>query len=87
MIRTDISLNYAHRLPGTRRGEIFANFHVLNLFNQFQLFDVSGIGDQHHRAHRGRRRDAVPDVQSVHDDAGSGHALGLRRPVRRGDRG
>ncbi len=28
--------------PGTRRGEIFANFHVLNLFNQFQLFDSVG---------------------------------------------
>ena len=42
MIRTDLALNYAHRLPGSRRGEIFANFHVLNLFNQFQLFDLSG---------------------------------------------
>jgi hypothetical protein len=42
MIRTDVALNYAHRLPGSRRGEIFATFHVLNLFNQFQLFNLSG---------------------------------------------
>jgi outer membrane receptor protein involved in Fe transport len=42
MIRTDIALNYTHRLPGARRGELFANFHVLNVFNQFQLFDISG---------------------------------------------
>jgi outer membrane receptor protein involved in Fe transport len=42
MLRTDLSLNYAHRLPGAARGELFVNVHVLNLFNQFQVFDNSG---------------------------------------------
>lgn len=42
MVRTDIAINYAHRLPGARRGELFANFHVLNLFNQFHLFNIAG---------------------------------------------
>jgi hypothetical protein len=39
MYRSDIALNYSHRLPGTRRGELFATFHLLNVFNQFQLFN------------------------------------------------
>jgi len=42
MIRTDLSVNYTHRLPGSGRGQFFANFHILNLFNQFALFDLSG---------------------------------------------
>ena len=41
MMRTDLSFNYTRPLGGSRR-EIFANFHVLNVFNQFQLFDISG---------------------------------------------
>jgi hypothetical protein len=44
MVRTDFSLNYTHRLPGAKRGDLFANFHVLNLFNQFAVFDLSGGG-------------------------------------------
>ena len=42
MRRTDLSVNYARRLPGAGRGELFVNAHVLNLFNQFQIFDNSG---------------------------------------------
>jgi hypothetical protein len=42
MYRTDVSFNYSHALPGARRGEIFASFHLLNAFNQFQLFDLTG---------------------------------------------
>jgi hypothetical protein len=44
MMRTDLSLNYRHRMPGSSKAELFANFHILNLFNQFQLFDISGNG-------------------------------------------
>ena len=42
MYRTDLSFNWGTRLPGSARGEIFANAHILNIFNQFQLFDISG---------------------------------------------
>ena len=44
MVRTDFSLNYTRHLPGAKRGDFFANFHVLNLFNQFAVFDLSGGG-------------------------------------------
>ena len=39
MFRTDFSLNYAYRLAA--RGEIFGQIQVLNLFNQFQLFNIN----------------------------------------------
>jgi outer membrane receptor for ferrienterochelin and colicin len=42
MMRTDLSVNWDMPLPGTQRAQLFANFHVLNLFNQFQLFNNSG---------------------------------------------
>jgi hypothetical protein len=42
MLRTDLSVNWDMPLPGARRAQVFANFHVLNLFNQFQLFNNSG---------------------------------------------
>jgi len=42
MARTDLAFNYAFRLPGAGRSELFANFHVLNVFNQFQLFNIAG---------------------------------------------
>jgi outer membrane receptor protein involved in Fe transport len=41
MFRTDLAVNYAFRLPGTARTELFAQFQVLNLFNQFQLFNLN----------------------------------------------
>jgi hypothetical protein len=44
MYRTDVSLNYVHRLPGATRGEFFAHAQVLNLFNQFQLFNLTSNG-------------------------------------------
>ena len=44
MYRTDLSVNYVHRLPGLTRGEIFAQVQVLNLFDQFQLFNLTGNG-------------------------------------------
>ena len=78
MMRTDLSFNFTRPLGGSRR-EIFANFHVLNVFNQFQLFDISGIVDQHDGADGSRRRGAVPAVQSLHADARAGRPLGLRR--------
>lgn len=40
MIRTDLALNYRYALPGTRR-EVFAQFQLLNAFNQFQLFNIN----------------------------------------------
>lgn len=42
MYRTDVSLNYAHGVAGARRAEVFAQFHLLNVFNQFQLINLVG---------------------------------------------
>jgi hypothetical protein len=39
MFRTDLSLNYKYPLRG--QSEIFGQIQVLNLFNQFQLFNIS----------------------------------------------
>jgi outer membrane receptor protein involved in Fe transport len=39
MFRTDFSLNYEHALAG--RSRLFGQIQVLNLFNQFQLFNIS----------------------------------------------
>ncbi len=42
-VRTDLGLNYSHRVGlGARRIELFAQAHVLNLFNQFQLCGCGG---------------------------------------------
>jgi outer membrane receptor protein involved in Fe transport len=38
MYRTDLSINYGYRLGG--RSELFGQIQVLNLFNQFQLFNI-----------------------------------------------
>jgi hypothetical protein len=38
MYRTDLSVNYGYRLGG--RNEFFGQIQVLNLFNQFQLFNI-----------------------------------------------
>jgi outer membrane receptor for ferrienterochelin and colicin len=38
MFRTDLSLNYGYRLGG--KTELFGQVQVLNLFNQFQLFNL-----------------------------------------------
>ena len=39
MFRTDFSLNYGYRLGG--KTELFGQIQVLNLFNQFQLFNIN----------------------------------------------
>jgi len=39
MFRTDFSLNYEYRLAG--KTELFGQIQVLNLFNQFQLFNIN----------------------------------------------
>jgi outer membrane receptor protein involved in Fe transport len=39
MFRTDLSLNYEYHLGG--RSELFGQIQVLNLFNQFQLFNIN----------------------------------------------
>lgn len=41
MYRTDLALNYTHRLPGATRAQLFAQFQVLNVFNKFQLFNIA----------------------------------------------
>jgi hypothetical protein len=38
MFRTDLSINYDYRLPG--RATLFGQVQVVNLFNQFQLFNL-----------------------------------------------
>ena len=40
MYRTDLALNYAYRLSGLSRTELFAQFQLLNVFNSFQLFNI-----------------------------------------------
>jgi hypothetical protein len=40
MYRTDLALNYTFRLPGLTRSELFAQFQLLNVFNNFQLFNI-----------------------------------------------
>jgi len=41
--RTDLAINYAHRIPAGGRGpEVFLHSEVLNVFNKFQLW---GCGD------------------------------------------
>jgi hypothetical protein len=39
--RTDLSINYGHKLAGAHRGEIFAQAQVLNLFNQFNAYNLA----------------------------------------------
>ena len=41
MFRTDVALNYSRRF-GTGGSEFFAQFQLLNVFNQFQVFNISG---------------------------------------------
>jgi outer membrane receptor protein involved in Fe transport len=39
--RTDLSANYSHKIVG--RSEVFFVAHVLNLFNQFSLFNINSM--------------------------------------------
>jgi hypothetical protein len=41
MVRTDLALNYNFRLPGGTRREVFAQFQLLNAFNNFALFNLA----------------------------------------------
>jgi outer membrane receptor protein involved in Fe transport len=42
MYRTDLSLNFTRTFGSATRGfDVFAQFHILNLFNQFQAFNIS----------------------------------------------
>jgi outer membrane receptor for ferrienterochelin and colicin len=42
MYRTDLSVGYQRRFGGRPRGiDFFAQFHILNLFNRFQAFNVA----------------------------------------------
>ena len=41
MYRTDVSVNYSIGLPSARRARLFAQVQVLNLFNQFALFNLA----------------------------------------------
>jgi hypothetical protein len=40
--RTDLALNYGHKL-GVRKARVFAQAQVLNVFNQFQLYNIAQI--------------------------------------------
>jgi hypothetical protein len=40
MYRSDLALNYERALPGAGRARFFARFDVLNVFDQFQLFNI-----------------------------------------------
>jgi hypothetical protein len=43
MKRTDLAFTYARRLGAGRAPEVFANLQLLNVFNQFQVFDAEYI--------------------------------------------
>ena len=40
MYRSDLAINYERGIPGAARARFFARFDVLNVFNQFQLFNI-----------------------------------------------
>jgi hypothetical protein len=40
-VRTDLAFNYTHRLTG--RSSLFVNAHVLNVLNQFALWNITSI--------------------------------------------
>ena len=40
--RTDLAVNYLHRVPGAGRLQLFGQLQVVNLFNQFQLCGCGG---------------------------------------------
>jgi hypothetical protein len=44
MFRTDLALNYARRFSSgaSRSAEIFAQAQLLNVFNKFQVFNITG---------------------------------------------
>jgi hypothetical protein len=42
MYRTDLSVNYTYAPRAFRGARLFAQFHVLNLFNNFQVFNILG---------------------------------------------
>jgi outer membrane receptor protein involved in Fe transport len=42
--RSDLSLRLSRRVGGTSAPEVFADFELLNAFNQFQLFNISNNG-------------------------------------------
>jgi outer membrane receptor protein involved in Fe transport len=41
-VRTDLSFNVSRRLGSTRAPVVFAHFQLLNAFNQFQLYNITG---------------------------------------------
>ena len=41
-VRTDLAVNYARRIPGAGRLELFGQLQILNLFNQSQLCACGG---------------------------------------------
>ena len=41
MYRTDVSANYSRKLASASGPELFADFHVINIFNKFQAFNAS----------------------------------------------
>jgi hypothetical protein len=41
MVRTDLAVNYLHRLAG--RSQVFVNAHLLNAFNQFARWNITSI--------------------------------------------
>ena len=41
MYRTDVALNYSYKLSGARSPEIFAQFQLRNLFNQFSVNNLA----------------------------------------------
>ncbi len=40
--RTDLAVNYQHRIPGAGRLQVFGQLQVVNVFNQFQLCGCGG---------------------------------------------
>jgi hypothetical protein len=41
-MRTDLGVSYTYRVPRARTAEVYVQFQVINLFNQFQLCACGG---------------------------------------------
>jgi hypothetical protein len=83
MLRTDVALNYAFKARA--RVEFFAQFQLLNAFNQFAIVDPNaGFVDLgvNSRANAGPRYEAFnpfteKPVQGVHWDYSPGYGVAL----------
>ena len=85
--RTDVAANYAYKIPGRAKVELFGQLQVLNIFNQSQLCGCGQAGVPERR--RGELSPDRPDrahpsdIQPVHHRPGRGGAMDEGTELRR----